>query len=555
MERIRPLLCAMAAWPKQRFACIVGAPRCGTTTLARLLENHPSVSFSNVKEPHFFSRVDLNDLDDDALREAVAGQYLGRYFPNIDPRSSVMAEASVSYLYAPERLLPLLRLWPDAKFIIAARDPLELIPSLSPAPALPGRRNGDRRREGLEADRGPPARAKGARAPVRFPAIAVRRRRPASASTSVGSSKFSGRERCEVVLFDDLKADEQAVYDRLLHFLELPSAPLPKKRKHRARHGFRIGWLQRLLKRPPIARTVLAGEVFRQRVAPEAAPRAVVGVPARSSPVRRALLQWNRVPAPPVESSAAFRREIRDTLAVRRRCAWAMCSDAISAIGSAAFGRRIGRSKRLPEAVSASEQGTALRRSRCFGHELTEGSDVRPGPKVHHSHGRNPHRFCLRWAPRCCHSERAPARSSRRRIAATSGRGNRVRARHSRVGATSRPRRSPARRRCLPVPASSLTRTPGSFRSSNLVILWLVVRAAALAFAASRSGDPLRSWFVLAAATDFLLAVLLLSGLPIALVVAGLFGPTSEVIADLRLDPRTQLRCNGRAADRIGLRG
>ena len=73
--------------------------------------------------------------------------------------------------------------------------------------------------------------------------------------------------------------------------------------------------------------------------------------------------------------------------------------------------------------------------------------------------------------------------------------------------------------------------TAGFFPVLNLVILWLVVRAAALAFAASRSGDPLRSWFVLAAATDFLLAVLLLSGLPVALVVAGLFGPTSAIIA------------------------
>ena len=36
---------------------------------------------------------------------------------------------------------------------------------------------------------------------------------------------------------------------------------------------------------------------------------------------------------------------------------------------------------------------------------------------------------------------------------------------------------------------------------------------------------------MLAAATDFLLAVLLLSGMPIALVVWGLFGRTSEIIA------------------------
>lgn len=71
----------------------------------------------------------------------------------------------------------------------------------------------------------------------------------------------------------------------------------------------------------------------------------------------------------------------------------------------------------------------------------------------------------------------------------------------------------------------------GFFEVLNLVILWLVVRAAALAFAAARCRDPLQSWFVLAAATDFLLAILLLSGMPIALIVAGLFGPTSEIIA------------------------
>ena len=71
----------------------------------------------------------------------------------------------------------------------------------------------------------------------------------------------------------------------------------------------------------------------------------------------------------------------------------------------------------------------------------------------------------------------------------------------------------------------------GFFPVLNMVILWLVVRAAALAFAASRCRPPLRNWFAVAAATDFLLAVLLLAGLPIALIVAGLFGPTGEITA------------------------
>lgn len=71
----------------------------------------------------------------------------------------------------------------------------------------------------------------------------------------------------------------------------------------------------------------------------------------------------------------------------------------------------------------------------------------------------------------------------------------------------------------------------GFFPVLNMVILWLVVRAAALSFAASRCHPPLQGWFILTAATDFLLAVMLLAGLPIALIVAGLFGPTSEIIA------------------------
>ena len=64
----------------------------------------------------------------------------------------------------------------------------------------------------------------------------------------------------------------------------------------------------------------------------------------------------------------------------------------------------------------------------------------------------------------------------------------------------------------------------------NMVILWLVVRSAALAYAAMRCKAPLQGFFFLSAVTDFLLAVLLLAGIPIALVVAGLFGQTSEII-------------------------
>ena len=37
---------------------VIGAPKCGTTSLCHLLGNHPQVFMSKVKEPHYFGRKD-----------------------------------------------------------------------------------------------------------------------------------------------------------------------------------------------------------------------------------------------------------------------------------------------------------------------------------------------------------------------------------------------------------------------------------------------------------------------------------------------------------------
>lgn len=71
----------------------------------------------------------------------------------------------------------------------------------------------------------------------------------------------------------------------------------------------------------------------------------------------------------------------------------------------------------------------------------------------------------------------------------------------------------------------------GFFEVLNLFILLQVVRAAALAFAAFRARDTIGAWLAFAAGTDFLLAIALLAGLPIAILVVGLFGPTRPISA------------------------
>jgi len=300
-------------WPPQRFVAVVGAPRCGTTTLSRQLRSHPKVSFSTVKEPHFFSMIDLDAMGDEELRDFVAGHYLARYFPEIDPQAELIAEGSVSYLYAPERMRAILRLWPDAKFIIAVRDPLEQIPSLHQRLLY----QGDETVKDLEtAWHLIEERRKGRKVPRScVDARQLFYDEAGRFGKHVGSFfEAVGRERCHVVVFDDLKADPQKVHDDLLAFLGLPSAPMAAaKQQNRERHGFKIGWLQRLLKRPPVARSVLAGQQFRKRVT--AKPhREPSWLSRKVMDTRLALLRWNRTPAPPTVMSPKLVGEIRETL-------------------------------------------------------------------------------------------------------------------------------------------------------------------------------------------------------------------------------------------------
>ena len=68
-------------------------------------------------------------------------------------------------------------------------------------------------------------------------------------------------------------------------------------------------------------------------------------------------------------------------------------------------------------------------------------------------------------------------------------------------------------------------------RTVVLVTGWLIVRSIILLFAGRYSSGTVRIWTLSSAAMDFLLALLLLTGLSIASLIVTLFGPTAEVVA------------------------
>jgi hypothetical protein len=293
-----------------RFVAIVGAPRCGTTSLAGFLQDHPGVCFSFVKEPHFFAQHDLRGIPQRELSRFVESEYLGRFFPDRGQGSGFLAEGSVSYLYAPEQMEPVVQLWPEARFIIALRDPMEMMPSLHRRLLF----NGDETIADFERAWGlTEQRRQGSNIPRScIDARALQYEMLGRLGTHVDRFfRAVGRERCFVSLFDDLRADPEALYRRLMAFLELPVQDLPDFTPRRPSRGFKSGRLQRLLKRPPIGRTVFGGEKLRLRMKQVPNDRPDTRLLKTIFAARKQLLGWNSAPLPPVRLSESLRRDIR----------------------------------------------------------------------------------------------------------------------------------------------------------------------------------------------------------------------------------------------------
>ena len=101
---------------------ILGAPKCGTTSLAAWLETSPQVFMCPVKEPHFFNTDDRQGVADVAAYEAL--------FRGVRPSHRAVGEASVWYLYSSEAVRNILRYRADARFIVLLRNPIEMAPAL-----------------------------------------------------------------------------------------------------------------------------------------------------------------------------------------------------------------------------------------------------------------------------------------------------------------------------------------------------------------------------------------------------------------------------------------
>jgi len=105
---------------------IVGAPKCGTTSLAAWLGEHPNIYLpakTPTTEPHFFS-TDLN------LPRIEERSEYDRLFRGATDSHIAVGEASTSYLFSRTAIASVEREFPEPKYIVMVRDPAKMARSL-----------------------------------------------------------------------------------------------------------------------------------------------------------------------------------------------------------------------------------------------------------------------------------------------------------------------------------------------------------------------------------------------------------------------------------------
>ena len=265
------------AGPRPDFF-IVGAPKCGTTSMARYLTAHPDL-FVLRGEPHFFgsdidyNRPRLTPRQYRALCRSAGRQRIG--------------DRSTWYLYSERAAEEIHRACPDARLIAMVRDPAEMIHSLHAHHVQRGGR--DDCADLAEALAREPQRRRGSALPAaaRFPESLLYSSIPRYADQLDRFIRRFGRERVHVVVFDDLRTDPAAVYHRVLAFLGAEPGPDIDFRVHNRAGPAPDDWLHRAWKRSPLRYRVRSmvpealydwlrrrrpGGRIRRRSAPDVAP-------------------------------------------------------------------------------------------------------------------------------------------------------------------------------------------------------------------------------------------------------------------------------------------
>lgn len=209
---------------------IVGAVKCGTTTLYAMLKRHPQVFLPAMKEPHYF--MDPLPVGMVTKLERVAGDREGyrRLYQGAEGFQAV-GDASPYYLWDANAAARIHETCPDARIIIILRDPVVRAHSQFLMDPLSGLYSKCTFFELLQRDVQQKTHQWGA--PGLYVELGLYHEQVRR------YIELFGRDRVLVLLFDNLMKDPRSLYTSIAKYLEVDAAPFENMELVEAQNTFR----------------------------------------------------------------------------------------------------------------------------------------------------------------------------------------------------------------------------------------------------------------------------------------------------------------------------
>ena len=223
---------------------IVGAPKCGTTSLYEYLRSHPQVFMPELKEPHFFSHDLITHHFVHSLDE-----YL-QLFSKATPQQLRVGEASASYLLSSAAIREIREFNPDAKIIAMFRNPVDMVYSFHSQLLYWSEetendfevawRLQERRRMGLDVPR-----------TCQEPFWLQYRDIGQFGTQTQRLLSVFPPEQVKLILFDDLATSPQRIYDEVIDFFGISHDHRSEFPRANENKRARLTWLRDFYRKPP----------------------------------------------------------------------------------------------------------------------------------------------------------------------------------------------------------------------------------------------------------------------------------------------------------------
>ena len=212
---------------------LAGFPKCGTTSLAAYLAEHPNICFSTIKEPFFF-------CSDFPKRRVIKEWADYRSLFVRAEQTEVLGEGTVCYIYSEAALSNIAAHNPRAKLIVVVRNPVDLIYSLHSNQLRALDENATSMEEAWRLQ---DSRKNGRRIPrsCREPFFLQYKEVASQGKYLRSALRHFSREQILVLRFKDLRENPLEIFSKVLDFLEIETGFIPTIGVHNPNMAFKQG--------------------------------------------------------------------------------------------------------------------------------------------------------------------------------------------------------------------------------------------------------------------------------------------------------------------------